>query len=336
MFVDTVKISLTAGNGGNGVVAWRREKFIPKGGPAGGDGGHGGSISLRTNPQVYSLQAYRNHRILKAESGHAGGGNNRQGRNGKNLVLEIPCGTIVKDAATGEVLYDCTEEGTEIIICKGGRGGRGNSHFKSPTHQAPNIYTPGTDGEMKEVELELKLIADVGLVGMPNAGKSTFMSAITHVQVKIAPYPFTTLHPNLSYVKLEDFSRILVADIPGIIQGAHQNKGLGLSFLRHIERTSVLVYVIDLSGIEGRDPLEDFNVLRKELQEYNPEMLEKPFLVALNKIDTEEGQENLEKFKDNFPFDTSLLFAISAKEKMSLAPLLDRLQTIAQQDGKRF
>ncbi len=336
MFVDAVTITLSAGYGGNGVVAWRREKFIPKGGPAGGNGGNGGSVFLQTSSQIYSLENFRNQKILKAENGSAGGGNKRQGRNGKDLVIQIPCGTIIRDASSKEVLYDCTEDNTKIEICKGGKGGKGNDHFKSPTHQAPNICTEGTEGELKEIELELKLIADVGLVGMPNAGKSTFMSAITHVQVKIAPYPFTTLYPNLSFVQFDDYSRVLIADIPGIIRDAHQDRGLGLSFLKHIERTSVLVFLIDIAGWEGRDPFDDFLILQEELQKYNPQMLEKPFLVALNKVDAEESKEYLEEFTKRYPFDPSTLFAISAKEKVGIAPLLDKIKELSQKDGKRF
>lgn len=245
MFIDSVKITLRAGSGGNGVVAWCREKFIPKGGPVGGNGGKGGSITLKTDVHVLSLESFRNRRLLSAESGQAGGGNLRKGRNGEALLLKVPCGTLVKNAATGEILYDLTEEGQECVICRGGKGGKGNACFKSPTHQAPAICTLGEEGESIEVELELKLIADVGLIGFPNAGKSTLMTKMTHVPVKIGAYPFTTLYPNLSYVQFDDYSRVLVADIPGLIEDAHLDKGLGISFLRHIERSSVLLFVLD-------------------------------------------------------------------------------------------
>ncbi len=336
MFVDSVKVSLRAGNGGNGAIAWRREKYIPKGGPSGGNGGNGGSITLKTDSHVLSLEGFRNRRQIIAENGHCGGSNLKQGRNGQDLVLTVPTGTLVKNAQTQEVLFDFTEENQRWQICQGGKGGKGNNCFKSPTNQAPNICTPGTDGESCEIELELKLIADVGLVGIPNAGKSTLMSQITHVRVKIGAYPFTTLYPNLSYVQLPDFSRILVADIPGIIQDAHQNKGLGISFLKHIERSYALVYVIDISGIEGRDPFEDFCVLQSELKAYRPDLLEKPFLVAMNKMDAEGSKEQAEEFTKKYPYSPDTLFAISAADNQGLTPLIEAMRALVQVHGKRF
>lgn len=314
MFVDQVTLQLSAGKGGDGVIAWRREKYIPKGGPAGGDGGHGGSITLEADPQVHSLEAYRNHRIIKAQHGQPGGGNNRTGKNGENLTLKVPMGTLVKDARTKEILYDLTEKGQKWQICEGGNGGKGNSRFKTSTNQAPFICTPGTSGTECEVELELKLIADVGFVGMPNAGKSTLIKELAHIQVKIAPYPFTTLKPNLGIVEFDDYSRLLLADIPGIIKEAHSDKGLGLAFLKHIERTSALVYVIELAPWQERDPYEEFLILREELKAYNPLMLEKPFLVALNKIDQEETAPLIVSFKSRYSFNPETLFEISALE----------------------
>lgn len=312
MFVDRVTLQLQAGRGGNGVVAWRREKYIPKGGPSGGNGGKGGSVVLKADTQVYSLEWFRNRRILKADNGQPGGSNLRQGKNGEDLVLKVPCGTLVKDKKTGEILHDFTKDGEKWEICKGGKGGRGNDSFKSPTNRAPNQFTEGRDGEGCEIELELKLIADVGLIGFPNAGKSTLISALASVRVKIAPYPFTTLHPNLGFIEFEDFKRIFIADIPGIIEGAHLNKGLGYEFLRHIERTSLLIYVLDASGIDGRTPWDDFKTLRDELKKYNPELIEKPFLIALNKIDAEEAQLHLEEFYSNYSGAKSQVFEISA------------------------
>ena len=336
MFIDSVKITLRAGKGGNGVVAWRREKFIPKGGPVGGNGGKGGSIILETDNHVLSLEGFRNRRQVCADNGMPGAGNLRKGKTGQDLVLKVPCGTLVKNLATGEVLFDFTEENQEWLVCCGGKGGKGNACFKSPTNQAPNEYTPGTEGEVKEIELELKLIADVGLVGFPNAGKSTLMSKITHVPVKIGAYPFTTLYPNLSYVQFEDFSRVLVADIPGLIENAHMNKGLGISFLRHIERSSVLLYVVDISGFEGRDPIDDFKVLRHELETYHKEMLDKPFLIVLNKIDVEGASEHLEKFKQLSLATEQNIFPISAINEEGLDSLLSAMRNLAQQNGKRF
>lgn len=312
MFVDQVTLQLSAGKGGDGVIGWRREKYIPKGGPAGGDGGHGGSIILEADPQIHSLESYRNRRIIKAQNGQPGGGNNRTGKNGMDLVLKVPMGTLVKDPITKEILYDLTEKGQTWKICAGGKGGKGNSRFKTSTNQAPFICTPGTSGEELEVELELKLIADVGFVGMPNAGKSTLIKELAHIEVKIAPYPFTTLKPNLGILEFEDYSRILLADIPGIIKEAHTDKGLGLAFLKHIERTLALVYVIEVAPWQDRDPYEELLMLRDELRAYNPEMLEKPFLVALNKIDQEEAEPLIQSFVERYPFDPATLFQISA------------------------
>lgn len=312
MFVDRVILQLQAGRGGNGAVAWRREKYIPKGGPSGGNGGKGGSVILQADTQVYSLEWFRNRRILKAENGQPGGSSLRQGKNGPDLILKVPCGTLVKDKKTGDILHDFTKDGERWEICKGGKGGRGNDSFKSPTNRAPNQFTEGRDGEGTEIELELKLIADVGLIGFPNAGKSTLISSLASVRVKIAPYPFTTLHPNLGFIQYEDYKRIFIADIPGIIEGAHLNKGLGYEFLRHIERTSLLIYVLDISGIDGRTAFDDFQTLRAELGKYNPELLEKPHLVVLNKVDTEEAQEKLKEFYQHFSGDKKHLMEISA------------------------
>jgi GTP-binding protein len=325
MFVDSITLTLSAGNGGNGVVAWRREKYIPKGGPSGGNGGRGGSVYLKPSHQIFSLEGLRNRRHLRAENGLSGGSNLKQGRDGQDLVIEIPFGTLVKDAKSKEILFDITEE-SQVLLCKGGRGGRGNHSFRSPTHQAPNICTKGTLGESKEIELELKLIADIGLIGMPNAGKSTLMSKITPLKVKIGAYPFTTLYPNLSYIQFEDFSRVLVADIPGLIEGAHEDKGLGISFLRHVERSSALVYVIDISGIEGRDPFDDFQVLQNELKAYQADMLNKPFLVALNKIDAEGAQERIESFRSRYPFSQNSLFEVSALEGKGILSLISAMR----------
>ncbi|CDZ80036.1 GTP-binding protein obg [Candidatus Rubidus massiliensis] len=312
MFVDRVKIQLQAGRGGNGVVAWRREKYIPKGGPCGGNGGRGGSIILQADTQVYSLESFRNKSILKADNGQSGGSNNRQGKNGKDLILKLPCGTLVKDIHTGEILYDLTHDGEQIVLCQGGKGGRGNDSFKTPTNRAPNIFTEGKDGQAAEVEFELKLIADVGLIGFPNAGKSTIISDLASVKVKIAPYPFTTLQPNIGFIEFDDFKRIYIADIPGIIEGAHLNKGLGFEFLRHIERTKILVFVLDASGIDGRDPLSDFAILKEEVYKYNEELKNRPYLVVLNKIDVEDSLLFIEEFKKNVSLPKNRLLEVSA------------------------
>lgn len=335
MFFDHVFIQLTAGKGGNGVVAWRREKFIPKGGPCGGNGGKGGSIILQADVQIPSLDWYRHRRLIKAENGAAGGSNLRQGKNGQDLIIKVPCGTLVKDASTGEILHDFTVDQDKWVACRGGRGGRGNDSFKSPTNRAPNTCTEGTEGEYREVELELKLIADIGLVGFPNAGKSTLISALAGLKVKIAPYPFTTLQPNLGFIQLDNYQRIYIADIPGIIEGANQNKGLGFEFLRHIERTKVLIFVLDASGIDGRNPSDDYLILRKEINAYNPELLERPYLVVLNKIDDDASKDLIADFRKQFPLPADLLFEISALTKEGLPALYQGLisQTQSDQSG---
>ena len=334
LFVDRVIIRAIAGKGGNGVVAWRREKYIPKGGPCGGNGGKGGSVVLEADAQIPSLDWFRNRRLIKAENGTQGGHNCRQGRNGKDLVLKVPCGTLVKNAKTGEILADLTENKQKFILCSGGKGGRGNDSFKSPTHQAPNICTPGKEGDEQEVELELKIIADVGLVGFPNAGKSTLISTLTRARVKIAAYPFTTLQPNLGFITLKDYSRIYLADIPGIIEGAHQNRGLGFEFLRHIERTKLLIYLLDASGIDGRTPSHDWEVLRSEIGAYNPEMLTRPFLVVLNKIDADESKEHIHAFKRDFIFPHGIMYEISAMVGDGIPELLEGIVAHVKQLGE--
>lgn len=335
MFTDSVKMKLSAGKGGNGAIAWRREKYIPKGGPYGGNGGNGGSVIIMSDPQVFALDGYRNRRLISAENGRPGETNNRHGRNGKDLIIKVPCGTLIRDAETGGLLYDLTAPGEEFLLCTGGRGGKGNTFFKTPTNQAPAKATPGKEGDVKDVELELKLIADVGFMGFPNAGKSTLLSKLAAIEVKTGAYPFTTLKPNLSYIEFDDFSRIYLADIPGIIPDAHNDRGLGLSFLKHVERCSMLIYLIDISGEEERDPFQDFLTLRDEANVYSPSILKKPFLVALNKID-KESDKNLEIFKEKYPFDPETLLEISALEEKGLLPLTKKMRVIAQANGKKY
>jgi GTPase len=301
MFTDQIVLHLVAGKGGNGVVAWRREKYLPKGGPYGGNGGFGGDVVFVADPQIQALDAFRECRFLRAENGVAGGSNKCRGRNGHHLVLKVPPGTLIKDAETGILLCDLKEDGQKWIACQGGRGGLGNSCFKSSRNQAPNFATPGKPGEERRVELELKLIADIGLVGFPNAGKSTFITKVSHSKAKQAPYPFTTLRPNLGCHEDDTYQKIFFADIPGIIKGAHQNRGLGLEFLRHIERTEILLFILDMSGIDGRDPLDDFEDLKQELGSHDAELLEKTSMVALNKADSEEAEENIKRFREKYP-----------------------------------
>lgn len=313
MFVDRVTVECHAGKGGNGVIAWRREKYIPKGGPTGGDGGKGGSIIFEGDENEGSLERFVNHRIAKAENGVQGAGAHKQGRNGENLILKVPCGTLIKDAETQELIYDITSHKERFILCRGGKGGRGNYGFRTSTNRAPNICTPGAPGEERTVELELKLIADVGLVGFPNAGKSTLLSTLANRRVKIGSYPFTTLHPNIGQIQNESGDPIVMADIPGIIEGAHRDRGLGLEFLRHIERTKVLVFVVDISGFEGRSGLEDFMILQKELKAYDPDLLSRPFVIALNKVDIEGANEPAEEFLKRFKRYKNNTFLISSQ-----------------------
>ncbi|MGH2566972.1 MAG: GTPase ObgE, partial [Bacteroidota bacterium] len=281
-FIDEAKIKVKAGDGGNGAVSFRREKYIPKGGPDGGNGGNGGAVAVRADKQLNTLLDFRYKRSYKAESGEKGRGKNQDGKWGKAVVLRVPTGTLVKDAATGEMLADLLRNGDEVIVARGGKGGRGNTLFATSTNQAPRTAEPGTPGEGRELLLELKLLADVGLVGFPNAGKSTLISVISAAKPKIADYPFTTLTPNLGIVWYAEGKSFTVADIPGLIEGAHQGKGLGIQFLRHIERTKVLVFLIESTG---EHPKEDYRVLLNELNQYSPGLAKKPRLVVLTKTD---------------------------------------------------
>ncbi len=327
MFIDTLKLTLSGGKGGDGVIAWRREKFIPKGGPAGGNGGAGGRVFLESDTDLISLEHLTRKTVLSAANGSGGGGACKQGKAGADLIIKVPLGTLIHDKTTGELLYDFTQKGQTFCVCLGGKGGRGNATFRSATTRAPYICTPGTPGETKEITLDLKLIADVGFIGMPNAGKSTLLAHISGAPVKIGAYPFTTLHPNLGYITRPNTSRVLIADIPGIIEKAHTDKGLGLRFLKHIERSSALVYVLDGSGFEDRSPLNDFYTLKQELAAYNPEILKKPFLVVLNKNDIEGSDEHLNHFIENSPCPKENIFSISAHEKIGLEALVKKIHT---------
>jgi GTP-binding protein len=282
MFVDSARIFVEAGRGGSGCVSFRREKFVPKGGPDGGDGGNGGDVIFRADGQMRTLLDFQSHKHFRAQRGQHGMGANKQGRAGKSLVVRVPAGTLIKDGGTGDVLADLTHDGEEIVIARGGRGGRGNARFVSSTNQAPREWEPGELGESRWLDLELKLIAEVGLVGLPNAGKSTLLSRITAARPKIADYPFTTLTPNLGVVNYREHHSFVVADIPGLIKGAHEGKGLGIEFLRHIDRTKVLVILIEAISPH---PEEDYQTLLDEMQSHHEALLEKPRVVALSKID---------------------------------------------------
>src|SRR3989440_2071889 len=303
MFVDEVDIHVEAGNGGKGCLAFRREKFVPRGGPSGGDGGHGGSVYVVASPHVNTLINFRFHPEFSAERGEHGMGSNRTGHGGADLELAVPIGTLVYEK-TGDpdepqrLLADLSEEGQRVLVAKGGRGGMGNARFATSTNRAPRKVQPGEPGEIKELRFELKLLADVGLVGFPNAGKSTLIARISAARPKIADYPFTTLVPNLGVVKISDDRSFVVADVPGLIEGAHRGLGLGHQFLRHLERTKVLVHLVDVSGARGRDPVDDFETVRAELTLFDPAFAAKPQIIAANKVDAMDdakGAKDLEK-----------------------------------------
>jgi GTP-binding protein len=318
MFVDQVRILVKAGDGGNGVVSFRREKFVPRGGPDGGDGGDGGNVILKADPHTDNLRTFFYDPKLIAEDAVAGSRHRKTGRNGKNKVGRVPPGTIVyrcsaetvQEAAQMEKsdegidlepIADLTEDGQEFVLCKGGKGGRGNWHFRGPTNQVPQECELGTDGERGIFYLELRRIADAGLVGFPNAGKSTLLGKLSAAQPKVASYPFTTMRPIVGVVDFPAYRRCTVADIPGLIEGAHQNRGLGHEFLRHITRCRLLLFVIDMSGFEARDPIDDLQVLRQEVKEYDEDLAKFPWLVVANKMDVEGADEHLTAFRARFP-----------------------------------
>ena len=300
MFVDKVTIRVIAGKGGNGCCSFRREKFIPKGGPDGGDGGNGGSVWLEGSTGEQSLVSLVYQTRYRAQNGPGGKGAGMHGRNADDITIKVPVGTVVTDTATKEILGDLDTPGARLLVAQGGRGGRGNARFASSTNRVPRYAEPGTDGEERELFLELKTIADGGLVGYPNAGKSTLLGALSQARPKVAPYPFTTLHPVVGVIEFDypDYTKLTLADIPGLIDGAHENVGLGHSFLKHIERTKVLIYVLDMAGTDGRDPIEDFRHLQNELELYQAGLTARPTLVAANKMDAPVAAENLRRLEN--------------------------------------
>ncbi|MGX0371747.1 GTPase ObgE [Staphylococcus cohnii] len=298
MFVDQVKISLKAGDGGNGITAYRREKYVPFGGPAGGDGGNGASIVFEVDEGLRTLLDFRYQTHFKAKRGEGGQSSNMHGKNAEHLVLKVPPGTIIKSVETEEVLADLVENGQRATVARGGRGGRGNSRFASPRNPAPDFSENGEPGEEIEVTLELKLLADVGLVGFPSVGKSTLLSTVSKAKPKIGAYHFTTIKPNLGVVSTKDHRSFVMADLPGLIQGASEGVGLGHQFLRHVERTKVIVHMIDMSGSEGRDPYEDYQVINEELKAYEHRLEERPQIVVANKMDIPDAEDNLTIFKE--------------------------------------
>lgn len=335
MFVDKAKIYVKGGKGGNGIVAWRREKYEPSGGPYGGDGGNGGSVILKVDEGIRTLMDFRYKRHYSGENGEDGKTKKQTGRDGQDVIIRVPLGTLVKDAKTGRVIVDLKEKGQEYVIAKGGRGGRGNARFATPTRRAPAFAEAGTKGEEREIILELKLIADVGLVGFPNVGKSTILSMLSDAKPKIGNYHFTTLKPNLGVVRVDEGKSFVLADIPGLIEGASEGVGLGHDFLRHVERTRVLVHVLDASGIEGRDPVEDFYTINKELEEYNPKLKDKPQLIVANKMDLPGAEEGLEKIKTEFEPKGIQVFETSAATSQGMRELKYAIwELLSQYEGE--
>ena len=297
MLKDEAEIIVRSGNGGAGAATFYREKFIPEGGPDGGDGGTGGDVIFVASPHLNTLSLFNRRRHWKAKHGDPGKGSKCFGKDGEDLIVKVPCGTIVRLADTGEIIADLTEIDQKVTVAAGGKGGKGNVRFKSSTNQTPRQFGPGEPGIELKIKLDLKLIADVGIIGFPNAGKSTLLSRLSKARPKIAPYPFTTLHPQIGILEYPDFHRLTVCDVPGLIEGAHNNVGLGHAFLRHIKRCKLLVLLLDMAGTDGRAPWDDYRQLLKELELYDPAMLEKPRLVVANKMDEAVAEANLKQFK---------------------------------------
>lgn len=320
MFLDQTKIYIRSGNGGSGAISFRREKYVPRGGPDGGDGGRGGHIIMEATHDLNTLSSFRYQQHFRAENGEPGGAANRFGKAGADLIIKVPVGTLVRNAESGKIIADLTEAGSQVIILRGGRGGRGNTHFATSTRQTPQFAEKGEPGTELMIELELKLIADVGLIGFPNAGKSSLLSKISAARPRVADYPFTTIEPNLGVVDHKNESFVAV-DIPGLIEGAHQGVGLGHRFLRHIERTRLLIHLVDLSGLSGRDPYQDYLQINQELSLYNPELVAKEQIVAANKIDLAESRLAWEKFQSQVADRT--VIPISAVTGEGIDRLLD-------------
>ena len=328
MFIDIAKIKIKAGNGGNGAVSFRREKYVAAGGPDGGDGGKGGNIVFQVDDNLSTLADFRYKRKYAAPNGENGRGNRCFGRGGEDCIIRVPRGTLVKDAETGRLLADMSDDEPQIVA-KGGRGGWGNTHFATPTRQVPRFAKPGTPGEEFEVQLELKLLADVGLVGYPNVGKSTLVSVVSEAKPNIANYHFTTLTPVLGVVRMGEGSSFVMADIPGLIEGAGEGVGLGHQFLRHVERCRLLVHIVDVAGSEGRDPKEDFEIINRELAKFNPELAERPMLVAGNKCDLA-TDEQIEEFRQYVEEKGYSFFPIMAAIRYGVDPLLKKIQEMLQ------
>lgn len=321
-FIDEALIDIKAGGGGRGCISFRREKYIPRGGPDGGNGGKGGDVSIVADSGLVSLLDFKYKRRYEAERGEHGQGSNCTGKDGEDIVIRVPVGTVLKNPETGEIVEDLIADGQSIVLAKGGRGGKGNAFFTSSTYQAPKFAQPGETGEERRLKLELKLLADVGIIGFPNAGKSTLISHISAAKPKIADYPFTTLQPHLGVVKFGEYQNFVVADIPGLIEGAHRGKGLGIKFLKHIERTSLFIHLIDISPYTERNPRKDFEIINRELKAWNPDMAKKPQIVVLNKIDITEARERLPRLLKFFKTKDLTAFAVSAATGEGLDKLI--------------
>jgi GTPase len=324
MFIDQVNVYVKGGDGGNGMVAFRREKYVPNGGPAGGDGGDGADVIFEVDEGLRTLMDFRYQRHFKALRGENGGPKNQHGRNAKDMIVRVPPGTIVYDRDTGDLICDLTEQGRRAVIAKGGRGGRGNTRFATSANPAPHHAENGEPGQEREIRIELKLLADVGLVGFPSVGKSTLLSVVSSAKPKVADYHFTTIVPNLGVVSMDEDRSFVIADLPGLIEGAHQGAGLGHQFLRHIERTRVIVHVIDMAATEGRDPYDDYVKINEELRQYEWRLMDRPQVIAANKMDIPGAEENLEAFKEQLKKEDQdvSIFPISAVSKSGLMPLL--------------
>ena len=328
MFTDYAKIIIKSGNGGDGAITFRREKYVAAGGPDGGDGGRGGSVYFRVDPNANTLIDFRYSKKFKAQNGENGSGGNKYGRSGEDLYIDVPLGTIIKDAETGKVVADLSKENQVELVLNGGRGGKGNSHFATATRQVPRFAQAGEDGEEKEVILELKLLADVGLLGFPNVGKSTFLSVVTDAKPKIANYHFTTIEPNLGVVKTKEGDSFVIADIPGIIEGASDGVGLGIQFLRHVERTRLLLHVIDVSGVEGRNPVEDFYTINEELKKYSEKLSTRKQIIVANKMDIMQDDKGLKELEALAKKENLELYKISGVTGEGVTELLNRVSEV--------
>jgi GTP-binding protein len=331
MFVDEVTISIQAGDGGAGCSSFRREKYVPRGGPDGGDGGDGGSVIFEADMHLTTLTDLRYQRIYRAEDGKPGRGQLMTGKKGKDLVIQVPVGTLVRDEATRDLCVDLTEHGGRYIACHGGKGGRGNARFKSSRNRAPRQFQQGQPSEQKKLFLELKLLADVAVIGLPNAGKSTFISKISHARPKIANYPFTTLVPHLGVVQLDDFSTFVAADIPGLIEGAHEGKGLGIRFLRHTERSRLLIHLVDFSAENSTDPLDNYRIIQSELERFNINLSQRPQILVASKVDHPEAQEKFQEYEPRLRELNPLVYAIASTTGEGVPGLLWKTKEMLDQ-----